>query len=619
MVGSGCLNLKQWITIVFVISIPLVYQSCDGLQGFQAHEAADLSSVTSALEQGKILYQTNCQSCHQPLANSVKLSRTPDQIRWALTNVPQMGAIKLSDAQVRLISEALKTNLSICEVQEKPGHIPTSRLSHNEYNRAVNHLFAISGNWTASFTSENAAGLFENEAFAKQTNSLLTAAYFNVSKQIVDTVFANATAKSKLITCGTVTGEACANLVTSKIARLAFRRNLESTEASELLAPYRLAITNGRSFDESLKASLRAILINPNFLFKVHSATAQNIRELTNYELASRLAFFIWGSIPDDALLNAAARSDFKNTDILKAQLARMLADPRSDYLVEGFAHQWLGLDKIYDSSKQPDPTLFPQYTPELRDDMIAETKTFVRNLIRDEKSPLDIIRANYSYMNQRLATHYGLPTTGLTTNFSRVSLDANRTGLLTHASIMRMTSNPNDTSIVNRGIWIMERIICEQPPGDPPPEVDTIIPDDPNFSVRQRLEQHRSSPACMSCHAVMDPIGYGFEKYGPLGQFRTTWSDGFTVDASGSLPDGSKFVGAPELATKVESNRSFQTCFTKHMLSFATTRQMGLNDKCTINRIGTRDIALDSKFSDYLLKIILSDPFLRYQNQEVQ
>lgn len=569
--------------------------------------------------QGQQIYQAKCASCHNPIETSTKIAKNPTNIKWGLENVPNMRNLNLSEAEILAVAEALKVDLEICEAQDRPGHVPSNRLAHNEYVRAVNDLFGLNGNWSSSFTSDNYAGFYDNEAFSKDTDQVLTESYFEASKTITNALFANATAKQSLMICSSSQGATCARSILQKVGRIAFRRPLSTTDLNNIVLPFTKGISLGYNFDDSLKAALRSILINPEFLFKIHKKTNQSIRNLDAFELASRLSFFIWGSLPDDQLLRHAESGQLLQPATLNQEITRLLSHQKSKTLVNSFMWQWLNLNKIYEAGKQPNTNLYPDFTTQLRTDMINETVTFLTKLLEEDKTPLDIVTGRYTYVNERLNNYYSFPGQVTGSSFVRTNLPANRSGILTHGTILTMTSNPDETSIVNRGSWALERLLCLEPPPDAPADVSTEIPNVAGLSLRERLEVHRDKPSCKSCHSVMDPLGFAFENFGATGKFRESWKDGFRVDATGELPDGSRFDGVHELALRISSNGDFQRCMTEQLLSYATARQMGLNDTCTVNRIGKRDISSTSKFSDLVKSVVNSDPFKRYQDQEVK
>ncbi|MEJ7605850.1 MAG: DUF1592 domain-containing protein [Bryobacteraceae bacterium] len=344
--------------------------------------------------------------------------------------------------------------------------------------------------------------------------------------------------------------ENCAKRVLGTFMRRAYRRPVISADLEVPLKFYKEARSDG-GFDAGIEMALRALLVNPQFLFRIEKdppriapKTAYRIPDL---ELASRLSFFLWSSVPDDDLLDLASRGKLGDSVVLTSQVRRMLADPRSEALVTNFASQWLYLRNL--ASINPDPRLFPDFDDNLRQAFRRETEMFFDSIVREDRNVLDLLAAKYTFVNERLAKHYGLPHV-YGPRFRRVALDANsvRGGLLSQGSILTATSYATRTSPVIRGKWILENILGT-PPAPPPPEIPPLKESSAAgkvLSMRDRVAQHRANPACSSCHNLMDPVGFALEKYDAVGRWRTT-DEGIAVDASGNLPDGTKFDGASE------------------------------------------------------------------------
>ena len=331
---------------------------------------------------------------------------------------------------------------------------------------------------------------------------------------------------------------------------------------------------------------------------------------LTDLELASRLSFFLWSSIPDDELLDDAARGRLKDPNVLTAQVRRMMADPRAEALVENFAGQWLVLRNIRDAA--PDPDLFPDFDENLREAFQRETELFIDSQVRDDRSVPELLTADYTFLNERLARHYGIPGVH-GTRFRRVTLaEGQRGGLLGHGSLLTVTSYPNRTSPVLRGKWLLENILGTPPP-PPPPDVPALKDKGENGrpqSVRERLEDHRRNPTCAACHAQMDPLGFALDHFDAVGK----WRDGGRrdpVDASGTLPDGSTFRGLDGLRTLLDSRREqFVATVTEKLLAYALGRGLEAYDMPAVRKI-VRDAAADNhRWSSIVLGIVDSVPF---------
>ena len=411
--------------------------------------------------------------------------------------------------------------------------------------------------------------------------------------------------------------ERCAQEILSGLARRAYRRPLEEFDVSTLMNFYRMG-RSGAGFDAGIQLALERLLISPDFLFRVErdpiDSDPGTIYALTDLEIASRLSYFLWSSGPDDELLALAERSRLNDPAILEQQVMRMLADPRATALVQNFAGQWLYLRNL--RGAVPDPLVFPEFDENLREAFAKETEMFVESLLREDTSVLDLLGADYTFVNERLARHYGIE--GIYgSHFRRVSLDPDlaerRGGIFGHGSLLTVTSYPNRTSPVLRGKWVLTNIL-----GTPPPAPPADIPDLPDrgengeaATVRDRLARHRESPACSVCHAPMDPLGLALENYDAVGQWRTTGEAELPIDSSGNLPDGTVFEGPTGLRTLLLERRDqFVGTFTEKLLAYALGRGPEYYDRPTVRAI-TRAAASDNyRWSSIIVGIVQSTPF---------
>ena len=396
---------------------------------------------------------------------------------------------------------------------------------------------------------------------------------------------------------------ACATKILSTLATRAYRRPVTAEDLKTLLTFYQ-AGRDEKDFDEGIQKGLERILAAPSFLFRVESAP------LSDLDLASRLSFFLWSSIPDDELRNLAVRGSLHDPKVLDQQVARMLHDQRSRALVDGFANRWLGLSKL--AGIVPDPDLYREFDENLRDAMAQETQLFVASQLHDDRSVMELLTANYSYVNERLARHYGIP--GIYGNrFRRVTFtDGVRGGLLGQASILAVTSYPNRTSVTLRGRYLLTNLLGAPPP-PPPPDVPVLKEagaDGQPRALRARMVLHRANPVCASCHQRMDPLGFSLENFDALGKWRTE-SDGARIDASASLPDGTRFEGIAGLRAMMASHQEdFVRTFTEKLLAYALGRGIDYTDLPAIRKI-TRDSAQqDYRWSSIILGIVKSTPF---------
>jgi hypothetical protein len=411
--------------------------------------------------------------------------------------------------------------------------------------------------------------------------------------------------------------EGCARRILTTLARRAYRRPPAGAEITTLLDFYRAGRADG-DFDLGIERGLRRILSSPAFLFRVErSPVADTVSRVTDVDLASRLSFFLWSSIPDDELLNLAIAGTLSNPAVLDQQVRRMLRDERSQALVDNFAMQWLQLGRL--AGVVPDVDEFPDFDENLREAMREETREFVGSQLRADRPVVDLVGADYSFINERLARHYGVPDV-YGSRFRRVVFtDGIRGGLLGQASILTATSYPNRTSPVLRGRWLLETLLGAPPP-PPPPDVPPLKEngaDGDRHSVRERLDAHRKNPGCAICHVRMDPLGFSLENFDALGKWRAA-SDGVAVDASASLPDGSRFDGVTGLRALLASHREdFVRTFTDRLLSYALGRGTELSDQPAVRKIVRETAARDYRWSSIVTAIVHSTSFGMSTNAE--
>jgi hypothetical protein len=405
----------------------------------------------------------------------------------------------------------------------------------------------------------------------------------------------------------------CARQIIATLARRGFRRPVTPAEAGRLFVFYQRGRRTG-SFDKGVELAIRGVLASPKFLVRVErdpaGAAPGAPYRISDLELASRLSFFLWSSIPDDELLTLAEQGKLKDRAVIDGQVRRMLADPRADALVTNFAGQWLYLRNV--QAATPDKNAFPDFDDNLRQAFLTETDLFFRSIMREDRSVLELLNADYTFVNERLARHYGIPNI-YGSHFRRVTVtDEARRGLLGQGSILLVTSHADRTSPVVRGKWILDNVLGTPPP-PPPPDVPPLkekADDGQVQSLRERMEEHRSNPACASCHKVMDPIGFALENFDAVGAWRTRDS-GSPIDASGRLADGTPVNGVVTLREALlKRPEIFVGTMTEKMLTYALGRGLAYYDMPAVREI-VREAGHDGdRFSSIVLGIVNSAPF---------
>ena len=394
----------------------------------------------------------------------------------------------------------------------------------------------------------------------------------------------------------------------------AFRRPTTDDELQPFVSIVEAVVKDGEPYDFAIRLAVQGVLVSPSFLFRIETDQKPDDpnaeRAVTDFELASRLSYFLWSSMPDEELFKLAREGRLHDSAVLAAQVQRMLKSDKSRSIVDNFAEQWLNL-RILDEVT-PDPDVFPDFDKRLRDDMKRETLLLFGEVMREDRSILDFLDADFTFVNERLARHYGMPNVS-GEEFQKVSLNAaQRAGVLTHASILTITSNPDRTSPVKRGKWILVNILGKEPPPPPPgvPELEETRKSAPDGTLREQLEQHRADPGCASCHTTMDALGFGFENFDAVGVWRD--KDGkHPVDSSGELPSGEKFRGPIELVQILKQRKKqFSRSLAEKMLTYALGRGLSYYDRCAVDEILNRLSQNNYRFSEVVQGIVHSKPF---------
>jgi hypothetical protein len=509
------------------------------------------------------------------------------------------------------------------------GHVMSRRLSRAEYNNSVRDLVGLDLRPGDRLPADGSGGEgFDNNGDALFLSPIHVEKCLDAAEYVLDAVLhagvapsarvpaeAVAAARARLlfVTPGpTLPPREAARQIVHRFAERAFRRPVDDAEVERLLALFDRATRRGDGFEAALKLPLKAVLVSPHFLFLVEpEAEKDGVYPLPDYPLAARLSYFLWAAPPDDELEGLAARGKLQDDAMLRQQVQRMLRDPRSRGLAESFTVQWLGLRPLGDTVR-PDPQRFPEFDDDLAEAMRQEPVLLFDRVLREDRSLLELLDADYTFVNERLARLYGID--GVKgPEMRQVALhDRSRGGVLGMAGVLTVTSYPLRTSPVLRGKWVLEDLLGSRVP-PPPPGAGELPRDDRNaagLSFRKQLELHRARTECASCHARMDPIGFGLENFDPIGRFRTLQA-GQPVDAVGELPSGEKFNGPAELKSVLLKRKGeFLGNLSRKMLGYALGRQLYSFDQCVIDDSLKALEAGDNRASLLVERIALSYPF---------
>jgi hypothetical protein len=422
--------------------------------------------------------------------------------------------------------------------------------------------------------------------------------------------------RQQIFLCDVKTGDACVQKIVGNLAHRAYRRPVTPAELATLMK----FVRSEKDPEQGIQLALTAMLVSPHFLFRIerdpNPTDPSKVHQISEVELASRLSYFLWSSMPDEELLGLAEKGKLRAS--LDQQVKRMLADPKSSSLADNFAGQWLELRNL--DVVKPDPQKFPEWNQDLRDAMKTETRMFFDHILRDNRPLAEFLDARYTFLNERLAKFYGIE--GVTgSEFRRVEVTTpERGGLLSQASVLTVSSYPTRTSVVIRGKYILNNIL-NSPPPPPPPDVPALDEKatGSSASLRQQMEKHRADPTCAACHNKMDPLGFGLENYDGIGKWRA--KDGkFDVDATGVLPNGTKFAGPAEMRAAFKSQLpQFARCMVEKMLTYSLGRGIGTGDRRTVDQITTKWAAADYPFQQLIFETVQSLPFQSRRGESVQ
>ena len=510
--------------------------------------------------------------------------------------------------------------------KKDPGPFVIRRLTKTEYGNTLRDLFGVDPAIAEALPDEVAG-----EGYLNSLSPMQTEQYLGIANAVLDQILAPE-GKPPTMVQKRLLGEPPASdadqreaaaKIARSLARSAYRRPPSDDEVETLVAVFDLGRANELDYPGALRLMLKAVLVSPQFLFitpATETAKDKEIVPLDDHQLASRLSYLLWATMPDAELSRLADEGRLRESTVLKAQVKRMLVDPRSRALFDGFGAQWLGLGKLKD--KTFDTEKFPQMTPELRTAMVDEARLFFDSIVRENRSVVAFIDSDYTFLNNTLAKIYGLEKTVTGSEMEKVKLtDSNRGGILGMPGILATTSFPNRTSAVNRGVWVLEQVLGEHVP-PAPPNVPALEKQDQktvaNLTLRERTELHRTDAVCANCHKILDPIGFGLENFDAIGRWRIKDDTGGAIDAAGELPGGKRFSSPKELKSIIAARKDdLARNLTEKLLAYALCRQLQGHDEIVVDQL-MRTIAKDGyRMQTLIAEVVTSYPFLYRRIQD--
>ncbi|MDN5212904.1 DUF1592 domain-containing protein [Fulvivirgaceae bacterium BMA12] len=605
------------------------------------------------------LLKQKCYECHRTgkSKGGVNLERYPeagsiirdgqlwlkvvDQIKSR--QMPPDTKPPLSEEDYKLLVEGIDNILQNSLKGQNPGHVVVRRLSHLEYQYTIEDLLGVAFEAHTYFPSDGSGGGgFDNQARALFMTPLKLERYYEAAEIIIERLYQDPLLWKKIVPVQykitwwqrftdwvkslfsksyqpSNPPELAAADVITPIASKAFRRFLKNEEKQKLTTLFssiyqkKDGISNPQRFNESIAETLKAILISPNFLYRIEEESELSTpHPLSDFELASRLSYFLWSSIPDDELFLLAYQEKLHDTLVLEEQVKRMLRDPKAKRYAETFSSQWLTVDKLKLPKPLADPEKFPEFTPSLRKSMYNEVVTYFYHVLTERRNFLELIDSDYTFLNQELAEHYGISSVKGDTMRKVLLDDHARGGVLGMGGVLTVTSLPTRTSPVLRGKWVLEEILGKPPP-PPPPDAGELPEDEAahqDLGLRALLEIHRSKPACQSCHEKMDPLGLGLENFDAIGRWRKSYGH-VLIDASGKLTNGKTFNGPADLKIILrEEKEAFARNIAVKMLSYALGRSVLFTDEPALRALESCLLENDFHTEKFIIALVKSYPF---------
>jgi len=506
------------------------------------------------------------------------------------------------------------------EVVVDPGRVGIHRLNNQEYDNTVRDLFGTSTRFAATFSVAEEGLHFDNTASALGMTPAQYDGFFEAAMQLISEALQDEAQRSRFLTCTpTAPADPCARQIIESFGKLIYRRPLDAAEVERAMAVYDADFARAGNGPEAVAEALGAMLASMSFLYRIEfdpDPTSAEAHALSGYELASRLSYLHWSSIPDAGLFEAAQSGALADLAVLEATVDRLLGDAKASAFVESFAGQWLDLRKLATHSTVEQ--IFPTFTPALASAMQREGQLWFHEFLTQDRPLSDFFSADFHYVNDALAAHYGFAAPGSPEELVRVEVSSDqRRGFLGLAAFLTHTSVPSRTSPTLRGAWILGELWCSPPP-PPPPEVpqleEAAEPDAMEAAgsenVRERLDRHRADPACYGCHAQFDPMGLGLERYDGIGRYRETYPNGDVIASDGTMPDGTPFAGPEELGALIGQDPRFAACAASKLFTYALGRDIEDSDRIILEQLGQRWAARGPTFRNLLKEIVLSEAF---------
>ncbi|WP_193214721.1 DUF1592 domain-containing protein [Luteolibacter marinus] len=587
------------------VATPLLAKYCYDCHGEKKQkggiEVHQLDSADAALRHHRFLAN---------IAEQVELGDMPPDDEDLLPSDAERAALV---DEIRSVLKKLETG----DFPRNPGRTTVRRLNRNEYNHTVRDLFGITFQPGRDFPSDGAGGEgFDNVGDALFVHPGLMEKYLAASKKVVAAIYDDPKHLDRVLVArpsDQTPPDRAARTTLLTHASLAFRRRVTDDDLAPMLGLFAKHLTAGDSYEESMRIPLQSLLVNPSFLFRIEAdQEGKSEWPVDDFELATRLSYFLWASMPDRQLLRLADLGKLSDPATLRAEALRMIADPRAETLGRHFAGQWLGFDDLREVA-EPDTTRFPEFTPTLRVAMYRESVDFFNHLIQANRPATELIQSDYTFANGELAKLYDIG--GVTgPELRKVALtDPNRGGVIGQAAILTATSLPLRTSPVRRGKWILDTLLGTPPP-PPPPDAGVLPPDDKStegLSFRETLEIHRTKASCAGCHEKIDPLGFGLENFDAIGRWRTVDANGKPVDSLATLPGDITFSNPAELKKLLlSSDELFLRNLSRKMLGYALGRPLEYYDEAVVTDLVTRLRADDLKMQSLVLAVVESPPF---------